>query len=377
MGRITLKNTGTIPRSLLKQCSDALSYPLMLLFNMSLNQCVFPDSWKFSYMFPVYKKGNKCDAANYRGITSLSACSKVFEIIMQDELFAASRNWISPDQHGFYPKRSVETNLIQFISACVKTMDRGAQMDVVYTDLKAAFDRVDHNILLSRLEKLGVSSALSSWFRSYLTGRTLQLKIGSTVSEPFTNVSGVPQGSNLGHLLFSLYVNELSFVLPPGYRILFADDVKLYKAVQTLDDCHELQRCVDTFDAWCARNFLTISIGKCCVISFTRKRKPITFTYNISGHTLERVCIVRDLGVNLDSKLTFRDHYNDIITRGNRMLGFVCIIAKNFRDPLCLKSLYCSLVRSVLEFSSIVWSPFRGRWATASRPSNVDSFVTL
>ena len=200
-------------------------------------------------------------------------------------------------------------------------------MDAVYTDLKAAFDRVDHNILLKKLEKLGLSPALASWFRSYLTGRSLQLKIESAVSKTFTNKFGVPHGSNSGPLLFSLYVNELAMLIPPGFRLLYADDVKLYNCIRSLSDCLELQRLVTVFEEWSTRNLLTISISKCCVISYSRKRKLITFGYAIGGTQLERVNNVRDLGVNLDRKLTFRGHYNDIVTKGNRMLEFACRIS--------------------------------------------------
>lgn len=351
-----------IPSSVLKLCSESLLTPLAKLFNLSLQECKFPEAWKFSYMFPVHKKGDKRNVQNYRGITSLCCCSKVFEIIINEALFSSCKNYISTAQHGFYPKRSVTTNLTEFVSLCVRTMDSGGQVDAVYTDLKAAFDRVDHCILLGKLEKLGVSDSMISWFTSYLTDRSLCVKIGASQSEVFTNISGVPQGSNLGPLLFSLFINELSRLLPPGCRLFYADDVKMYMIINSIADCEDLQQIVDHMQSWCSRNYLTLSINKCNVISFYRKKKPIRFDYSISGQILERVSQVRDLGVTLDCALTFKPHYNDVLNKANRQLGFIFKISEDFRDPLCLRALYCSLVRSILEFSAVVWCPYQACW---------------
>lgn len=315
-------------------------------------------------MFPVYKKGDKQNVENYRGITSLSACSKVFEIIVNDALFASCKNYISSDQHGFFPKRSVSTNLAPFISLCVRSMDAGTQVDVVYTDLKAAFDRVDHVILLAKLEKLGVSSQLVRWFKSYLTDRVLCVKLGSAQSDTFTNQSGVPQGSNLGPLLFSIFINEVGIILPRGCRSFYADDVKLYLVVRCAEDCLRLQNMINCFEQWCSSNFVTLSTSKCNVITFHRKLKPILHEYKIGSQLLQRVDNVRDLGLHLDTALTFNIHYSDIIAKANRQLGFIFKIASEFRDPLCLKALYCSLVRSILEFSDVVWCPYQITWIT-------------
>lgn len=295
-------------------------------------------------------------------ITSLSACSKVFEIIVNSTLFSCCKRFISDDQHGFFPKRSVATNLVEFVSLCLRSLDSGSQVDAIYTDLKAAFDRVDHGILLRRLEILGVSPALVSWLQSYLTGRKLQVKIGSSHSAPFASNSGVPQGSNLGPLLFTLYVNEVSSILPPGCRLLYADDVKIYKIIKSISDCSHLQQLVDVFQAWCSRNMLTISITKCSAISFHRKQNPLMHDYKIFGNSLTRVSFIKDLGVTLDRELTFRSHYSELIAKGNKQLGFVCKIASEFRDPTCLRTLYCSLVRPILEASSVVWCPYQDIW---------------
>lgn len=119
-----------IPSCILKNCSHSLATPLAKLFSRSLQEGKFPDEWKVSSMFPVYKKGDKKDVHNYRGITSLCSCSKLFEILINDALFNSCKSFISTAQHGFFPKRSVTTNLTEFVSLCLRTLDSGGQYNL-------------------------------------------------------------------------------------------------------------------------------------------------------------------------------------------------------------------------------------------------------
>ncbi|XP_055543103.1 uncharacterized protein LOC129728677 [Wyeomyia smithii] len=142
-----------IPSIVLKLCAESIATPLTIIFNASLSQAKFPEMWKQSFMFPIHKKGDKRDVGTYRGITSLCTGSKLFEILVGDVLFAAIRSYISPAQHGFFKGRSIDTNLAEFSSLCIKAMEDGNQIDTIYTDLKAAFDRVDHQLLLTKIER--------------------------------------------------------------------------------------------------------------------------------------------------------------------------------------------------------------------------------
>lgn len=188
------------------------------------------------------------------------------------------------------------------------------------------------------------------------------MKIGSIESPSFNPASGVPQGSNLGPLLFSLFFNDVTVLLANGGLLIYADDLKIFLVIRNEADCRELQELLDSFAWWCNLNFLEVSVPKCCVISYRRCKSPILFDYSINGQELERVEKVKDLGVLLDFQLTFKLHYSAIVDKANRQLGFILKIAKDFNDPLCLRSLYCSLVRSILEFASVVWSPYEAVW---------------
>ena len=140
-----------LPAVVLCRCIASLSGPLSKIFNRSFESAKFPAICKQSYMCPVFKKGDRQNVINYRGITSLSAFSKLFEIIVSDALLDCAKNYISFDQHGFMPGRSVTTNLLSFTSKCIVSMESKVQVDVIYTDLKAAFDKIDHQILLCKL----------------------------------------------------------------------------------------------------------------------------------------------------------------------------------------------------------------------------------
>ena len=195
----------------------------------------------------------------------------------------------------------METNLVDFVSFCIKTISSKAQVDTVYTDLKAAFDTVNHTILMSKLEKLDCTTRFCNWLESYLVCRQLYVQIGNCHSASFTNCSGVPQGSNLGPLLFSVFINDAAILLNRGGKMFFADDLKIYLEVRQIEDCTELQHSLSLFSNWCARNYLILSVEKCCVISYHRLKNAFQFDYEICGFKLNRVEQVKDLGVNFTS----------------------------------------------------------------------------
>ena len=301
-----------IPSIVFRKCASSLVEPLKVICNKSVASSLFPEQWKMSTMFPAYKKGNKRDISNYRGVTSLCAGSKLIEILIGNILFQSSKQYITNEQHGFYPHRSTATNLTQFTSTCITHMEKGLQIDSVYTDLKAAFDRVNHDILLAKVARLGASPGFVRWLESYLRNRIMMVKLGNTLSRSLHCPSGVPRGSNLGPLLFAIYFNDVCFALPQKCILLYADDLKIFLIIRSNEDCLELQRLIDMFAKWCYMNFLSISVSKCCVITFTRCKSPVIWSYTIGENSLERVSVIKDLGVP-----SFIDHYLHAAKKAN------------------------------------------------------------
>ncbi|XP_062541323.1 uncharacterized protein LOC134209350 [Armigeres subalbatus] len=182
-----------IPSAFLKRHIELLLAPFQLIFNKSLSSGLFPSVWKTATMFPVYKKGDRKDVNNYRGISSLCAASKLFELVITEPLISHCKQHLSADQHGFISGRSTTTNLLCLTSSITDSFVQKAQTDVVYTDLSAAFDKINHAITVAKLERFGIAGYLLRWFHSYLTGRRLSVTVGNSQSTEFLATSGIPQ----------------------------------------------------------------------------------------------------------------------------------------------------------------------------------------
>lgn len=354
------KGTGHdgIPPSLLKDCAESLSRPLAFIFNESLQTGYFPDFWKISFIRPIFKSGKRCEIENYRGVVILSAMPKFFEAMVQKFLFFHLKGFISHTQHGFYSGRSTVTNLVSFCTHLYSRIESRQQLDVVYTDFSKAFDKIDIGILINKLDKLNCQFIPVRWLISYLSDRWQYVKINDSSSRKFRATSGVPQGSHLGPLLFSIFINDVIDCFKFAHCLLYADDMKIFAPISNLSDCYKLQCDLDRFCSWSIDNKLLLNVSKCRIISFFRKRSPILQQYLLYNTAIDRVEFISDLGVVFCFDLSFTKHINSIINKAYIMLGFIKRNCKEFCDPLTLKSLYVSFVRSTLEYACQVWSPF-------------------
>lgn len=347
-----------VPPIFLVNCMHTLSYPIHKLFSKSLSSGVFPDLWKFSLLTPIFKKGNMRDVKNYRPICTMSTLPKLFESLVLDKLISRINPTISPLQHGFIKGRSTLSNLILYTNDIVNALIASHQIDSIYTDFSKAFDKVNHRILLRKLKLLGIRGSILEWLKSYLLGRYLAVKVDSFTSYTFAASSGVPQGSHFGPILFCLFINDIVNIFSDVKVLLFADDLKLYRIIRNDDDRAILQLNLNKLFAWCSVNDLQLNIGKCQIISFFKGKNPLKFSYDMNGVNLLRVSQIRDLGVIFHESLQFNVHIDEITSEALRTLGFILRMCANFKNMSTLKNLYCSLVRSRLEYNSTVWSPY-------------------
>lgn len=191
------------------------------------------------------------------------------------------------------------SNLACLSQYVIESLDNNLQVDVIYTDLSKAFDLINHDLLLVKLLRLGFSVELANLLTSYLRNRCHFVEFNGYRSNTYTNGNGVPQGSNLGPLLFLLYINDLAEELSCN-RLLFADDVTIFSAITTADDCITLQNQLCLLHKWCTSKGLKLNVAKCKMVGFSRRLSPVRFQYSISGELINRD-VVKDLGVHFDT----------------------------------------------------------------------------
>ena len=235
---------------------------------------------------------------------------------------------------------------------------------MVYTDFEKAFDKIHHKHLLSKIRSYGLSDQLILWISDFLYNRSFRVRINGKCSEERSVMSGVPQGSVLGPLLFVIFINDLPEVCEELSRVfLFADDAKLFRVIRCIDDCRMLNESCQRFFDWSVQWGMNVNVDKCKVLSIAKNRvieQPFNYSFSINEneYCLEHVDNVKDLGIILDSELCFKAHIYDKINKAFMMLG---IINRNFKDldKFSFVLLYKSLIRSHLEYCSSVWNPYR------------------
>ncbi|CAH2096742.1 unnamed protein product [Euphydryas editha] len=346
-----------IPPLFWRNCAKYLSSPITLIFNMSLKEGVFPTIWKKAHIVPIHKKDSKTKIENYRGISILNTLGKILEKCVYAAIYPVIIKGLPNEQHGFLKNRSTITNLAYFSDYILSNMERSGQIDVIYTDFEKAFDRVDHLILLSKLQQLGIHGDLLRWIKSYLTNRSQAVVVGGYRSNYVNVPTGVPQGSHLGPLLYNSYLYDIKTCFKHANHVMYADDKKVYLKIKNLEDCNLLQSDLNSLYTFYTRNKISVNVKKCQCITFTRKRHPIKFSYKFGGNTIARVNIVRDLGVYFDDKMIFSNHNLMITQKAFKNLGFVIRVCKYFTDIDAIKTVYFAYVRSVLEYASPIWSP--------------------
>lgn len=348
-----------IPTIFYKNTIKQITRPLLLLFKLSASSMKYPDKWKISHITPIHKSGDTSNVENYRPISILSAVAKIFDKLLHQHILDKTKHLISMHQHGFSKGKSTLTNLMEYVNFIANNMPGGGQIDVILMDLAKAFDKINHNRLLQKLSALPLDPCLIILLKSYLSQRKQYIYVFGEKSECIIPGSSVPQGSILSPLLFALFINDLAPLIK-SIILLFADDVKIFRKINSHVDARTLQNDINTIYNWCNENFLELNINKCNSMTFTRKPPNTThqFVYNINNISLQKISSCKDLGVTFDSKLSFELHYKNITSRAYKMLGFISRSLNRFRQMSTYTTLYNTYVRSIVEYCSPIWSPY-------------------
>lgn len=321
-----------------------------------------------AFVTPIFKAGQRCDVRNYRPISILSCMGKHLDNLMCQRFSNAFKDVLSARQHAYREGFSTVTNLAEYTTKIINSMEKGGQVDAAYLDFSKAFDFIDHSILLTKLSCYGVDDATVDWVASYLHNRKQQVRVNHFLSREYVCTSGVPQGSHLGPVLFAIYINDLLSNLSDVDVSSYADDIKIFKEVNSVLDRDLINIALLKIFEWGDRNGMRLNLPKCHIITFTRKRNWSEHKYTVTGVELQRVSEFVDLGALLTSKMDFNAHVGYITSKAMSILGLVIRFSKEFNDVNVTKTLYCSLVRSRLEYAAVVWNPHHVTYSNQLEP---------
>ena len=328
--------------------------PLKIIFQSSLDSGTVPQDWRDANVTPLFKKGSRTKANNYRPVSLTSQVVKLFERIVYDRIysFLKDNNFFSCDQHGFQGQCSCVTQLIECLFDWTLNYDLGAQTDVIYLDFAKAFDTVPHQRLLLKLRNAGIRGKALNWIAAFLTNRRQRVMLRNGTSGWRRVKSGVPQGSILGPLLFLVYVNDIPDEIECMAK-MFADDTKAYNKITSREDCHKLQQDLNSLSAWSRRWLLSFNETKCFLL---RIKGSIEYMYTLNGHYVQQDKSQKDLGVLVADDLKFSKHIKGSISRANQRIGMIKRCFSGLTKQK-VETLYKAIVRPILEYASPVWNP--------------------
>ena len=346
-----------ISSRVLRDSADAIIEPISHIINISILTETVPSSFKQAKVIPLYKKGDKSDPSNYRPVSVLNVLSKILERAVHKQLseYLERKNILISNQSGFRSRHFTDTCLIHLSDFVKGEMSKGNFVGMVFIDLRKAFDTVNHEILLSKLSAIGVTSV--SWFYSYLHRREQCVEVSGRRSD-FLDIScGVPQGSILGPLLFLIYINDMSISVNCGLS-LYADDSALifaHRDPALIGEClsSELMSC----RRWLIDNKLSLHVGKTEAILFgtSRRLKGVNdFKVTCEGEAVKQVTNVKYLGVTLNSCMDGKTHAEDVLRKCAGRLSFLYRNAF-LMDFSTRKILSSALIQPCLDYCASSW----------------------
>ena len=337
--------------------NDNFVEALTQLLNKCVDQECIPAVWKSAMVVPIHKKGSVHKAENYRPVSLTCILCKLYETILRQHILSYVIDMISAHQHGFMGGRSCLSNLLETLDSVNEFLANGNCVDLLYFDFSKAFDTVSHYRLMVKLESMGFSKNMINILNNFLSDRTMQVKVGDSVSNATHVPSGVPQGSVLGPLLFLLFINDLPQHIKNEIKI-FADDVKM---VADPREKESIQSDLNNLCVWENVWLLKFNLEKCKVMHVGRNNPQNA--YNFLGETLPICTEEKDLGVTFNEKFSFHEHIYASISKAKSCLAWLLRNTLS-RDPYVMKTAYKSLVRHNLEYCCQVWAPKtrHGNW---------------
>ena len=339
--------------------TDSLTY----IYNLMIAQNIVPHTLKAAKCVPLFKGGSKDDPSNYRPISILSSLVKPLEKHIQTHVMAffEKHNLFHSSQSAFRKNHSCETAILNLTEKMYASCNNGKLTAAVFIDFSKAFDLINHSKLLDKLEHYGISPVSIPLFASYLNDRTQTVCISNKQSTSLRLDHGIPQGSILGPLLFSIYINDLPLHISDTDCDLFADDTTLTKTSSSLKNLQcSLNKSLKQLSRWCALNDMIVNPIKSesmLICTFQKRIRlnsdELNLTFNntaipqVKAHTL--------LGVTLDQNLQWTEHTQNVSKKiASQIFQLNCI--KDFLDEHTRKMFYFAYIQPHFDYCSSVWS---------------------
>jgi hypothetical protein len=343
-----------MPRVLV-EAAKCISKPMCVIFESSLREGFVPNDWRRANVTAIYKKGPKDNPGNYRTVSLTSQVCKVMESILKDSItdHLYKYNLIMKTQHGFMKRKSCLTNLLEFLQFTSCQVDKGEAVDAIYLDFQKAFDRVPHKRLLMKIKAHGIVGTIANWIAGWLSDREQRVVLNQKTSEWINVLSGVPQGSVLGPLLFVIYINDIDHSVI-NRLLKFADDTKVYGVVSSNEQIDSLRADLVSLGKWSEDWLMLFNVEKCKVMHFGKNN--MNASYSMGGVVLDVVKEEKDLGVIIQDDLKVSKQCTKAVTTANKILGMISR-AFVYRSRDIVLQLYKALVRPHLEYCIQAWRP--------------------
>ena len=354
------KATGSdqIPTSLLKASAKEICPSLTQLVNTILISGELPEQFKYAHITPVLKKGNPNTASNYRPISLLPVLSKLIEKIVCRQLSryieSAPEGDILPnEQFAYRPNHSTEDALTIAIDHWCRSVDDGQYVGICFVDMSKAFDRVNHELLLAELHNCGIGGVVLQWFRNYLDNRKQAVKVGVDLSSPVSCTRGVPQGSVLGPVLYSIYVRLVPRVLKNVTTIQYADDICFFLSGKEISGISAtLSDSLHDLNTFLEEKSLLLNASKTQIMLVSSPRStPPPLTIKLGDQTINQVESAKYLGLQIDQHLSFSEHVHRVVSK---VAGLTSALRRNRRmlDMRSRRMFYLAMIQPHLEYSS-------------------------
>ena len=320
---------------------------------------VVPSNFKIANVLPIYKNGSPTSTCNYRPISLLSVFNKLLEKLMSNRLldFIQRKAILFDNQFGFRAKHSTDFAVLSIIDKIQKAIDERDFSCGIFLDLRKAFDAVNHEILIKKLEHYGLRGVAKHWFESYLRGRYQTVTVNNTKSSTNITSCGVPQGSVLGPILFVLYVNDFHHSSNLFDFHLFADDANLFyrhKNINILQS--DVNTELNSINVWLCANKLSLNVEKSNFVLFhpSQRKISINFQLSINDKIIKQCYSVKYLGILIDSNLGWKSQIECIAKKIKRSVGVLSKL-RYYVHTNILTNLYYTLIYPFLIYGMIVW----------------------